>query len=118
MFNLEKPELKVDRAYFVCGYYLRNMPIPNIETCVYVGSNLFESDASSSELMHYFKNPETYFAKEIASEHEDTLESQSDEQPRYIRIPESGLEALVYDYEGLKKWVSQLGAEPNASDCF
>ncbi len=35
-----------------------------------------------------------------------------------MRIADSELEALVYDYEGLKEWVCSFGAEPNAEKVF
>jgi len=122
--NMGAPKLRIGRAYFLCGYYLRNRPIPEIETCIYIGANIFEEDKAEKEPHHYFERPEAYFAKEIAEETAEYRSSETDEdapeelkEPRF-RVAESELAALVYDYQGLRKWVVALGEEPNADEAF
>ena len=117
-------KLQIGRAYFLCGYYLRNRPIPDIETWIYIGTNIFEEDKTEEEPHHYFERPEVYFAKEIAEETAEYRSYEADgdtpedlNEPRF-RVAESELVALVYDYQGLRKWVAALGEEPNADDAF
>ena len=120
----KKPQLKIGRAYFMCGYYLRNLPTPEIETWIYIGTNIFEDDVAENESYHYFEHPAIYFAKEISEENadyqgEESVEVESEQQPaQRLRVSDSDLEALVYDYRELRKWVVGLGTEPNADKAF
>ena len=120
----KKPTLKIGRAYFLCGYYLRNLPTPEIETCIYIGTNIFEEDNLEKEPYHYFEYPNIYFAEKISEENakfqnQETTEEQPEQQsPSKLRVADSELEALVYDYHGLREWVIALGEEPNADQAF
>jgi len=120
----KKPHLTIGKAYFMCGYYLRDLPIPEVETWIYIGANIFEEDAVEKELYHYFEAPDTYFSKEISAENakyndEESEETKSEQgPPRRLRVADSELEALVYDYQELREWVLDLEKEPNADKAF
>lgn len=120
----KKPKLKIGRAYFVCGYYLRDLPTPEIETWIYIGTNIFDEDAPRKEPHHYFEHPDIYFSKEISEENamyksDESIETPVEQQaPIRLRVADSELEGLVYDYRRLCKWVVELGSEPNADKAF
>ncbi|MBI4694152.1 MAG: hypothetical protein HY749_09025 [Gammaproteobacteria bacterium] len=119
-----KPNLIVGRAYFSCAYYLRKLPIPVIETLIYIGTNIYPEDADDTEHYHYFEDPDHYFAEEISAEsakyHSCAEAGCLSEQcsPQRIRVADSELEGLIYDYGRLKDWVLSLGLEPNADKAF
>lgn len=108
----------------MCGYYLRNLPTPEIETWIYIGANIFEEDATETETYHYFEHPTSYYAKKLSEEstenrNEDSVELESELQPaKKIRVSDNDLEALVYDYSELCEWVVSLESEPNADKAF
>ena len=118
------PELKIGRSYFLCGYYLRHLPIPAIETWIYIGENLFDEDKAEAQTYHYFERPAVYFAEQMAEERakyaaqEEPCEDREDEPARKLRIAHSDLEAAVYDYQGLCEWVAALANERNADLAF
>ncbi|GJM08343.1 MAG: hypothetical protein DHS20C11_06190 [Lysobacteraceae bacterium] len=111
------PILRKGRVYFHCTYRLRDLPVPEIETWVYAGTNLNgETDAE----YHYFERPELHYAKEMATEAPGHLASESKierEQPR-MRLDESSVESLIYDLGGLEEWLRNLRKEPNAENAF
>ena len=121
----KEPKLKVGRAYFICSFYLRNSPVPEIETWIYLGENLLSGDQAEGAVhYHYFKRPEAYFWKEMAEESgrydllEQVKDEEQDEAESKLRVADSDLEALVYDYEKLKSWVASLERQPNSETAF
>jgi len=98
----------------MCGYYLRNLPVPKIETWIYIGKNIFEAEDSQDESYYYFEDPDIYFAKEIYEENidfeDDGPDDASSEQqpPPRLRVADSDLEGLVYDYQELKVSVTKI----------
>lgn len=118
------PKLKTGRAHFPCGYYLRNSPVPESETWIYVGTNIFDEDRTESQSYRYFERPGIYFAKERVRESRkygtgnEVVEEDADISERKLRIAESDLEALVYDYLSMRKRVAESGREPNADSAF
>ena len=118
-------KLEVGKAYFGCGYYLRNLPTPSIQTWIYLGADMFGEDKEDQETYHYFESPHVYFEKEITKEsaqykdQEDVAEEMENKsEPTKMRVPASHLETLIYDYEGLCEFVNSLGNEPNADKAF
>lgn len=117
-------KIQVGRAYFMCGFYLRHIPIPEIETWIYVGADVLKNDNSDGQKYNYFQRPEVYFENEIREEYaEHDVEQDSEvestlERSSLIRVSEEDLDGLVYDYRGLCHWVSGLSKEPNAEDYF
>lgn len=121
-----KPALKIGRSYFLCGYYLRDLPVPEIETWIYVGTNIYNEDKTEPEPYHYFEHPSVYFSEEVSAEN-SKYHNQEQEAPDVysedplqmkLRVAESKLEALVYDYAGMQEWVMALGDEKNADKVF
>jgi hypothetical protein len=101
-------DLVVGKAYFMCGYYVPDLPIPAFETWIYIGANVFTVDMEAAEPIHYFEHPSVYFAKEIAAEtsrYREHLESDDDGDDKPIpklSVKESDLEAFIYDYKEMK----------------
>ena len=120
MFIAKAPSLEVGKAYFMCGYYVRDLPIPEIETWIYIGSNIYEEDKKGKDRYHYFEKPESYLASTISEERkmyangEEITEIIDNETNRKLRVKDSDIEAFVYDYKGLVEWVTALAEQPNA----
>ena len=116
--NPIKPILQKGKTYFVCMYYLEKLPVPCIETWVYVGPSDTEQESEGKEFFHYFERPEVHYKEEIAIENAKfampSEEAHQEMEKPKMRVADSELEALVYDYEGLKDWVCSLGSEPHA----
>ena len=123
MFVPKAPQLVIGRAYFCCGYYLRDVPVPEIETWIYIGQNIFDEDQNIDQIFHYFEHPTEYFRAKMVLEYaqyDSSEENQVDENrpvPK-LRVSERDLEGLVYDYGDLLAWVDQLKEEPNADQTF
>ena len=118
MFTPRLPKLTVGKTYFHCGYYLEKLPVPGIETWIYIGANIHDEDQESNEPRHYFERPDIYFASAIAKESErfkhDESEEDTIEFPTRMTIVQSELEGLIYDYECFREWVENLKSESNA----
>lgn len=54
-------QLKVGSAYYQVTYADRDLKIPAIEPMVYVGVNLFDSDAESPTPVYTFQDTVSYF---------------------------------------------------------
>lgn len=57
---INKENLIVGQSYFLLGFYDEEMCVPDIESYIYVGSNLLPSDKEAKEEWWYFQDPETY----------------------------------------------------------
>jgi len=108
---MKADQLVVGRAYFMCHYFFRHRPIPEIETWIYVGP---ESDEQGQ--WHRFQDPVTYHPDEYAKEVPD---GEPVELPdvRVITVRDEDIE-LIYDLSGLEKFVAGLRSEPNSNDAF
>jgi hypothetical protein len=124
MFVPTVPELKIGRAYFCCGYLLERLPVPGIETWIYLGTNIYDEDQASNIRYHYFERPDVYFSAQIAEENKRFVRHSSGEEEiasdaeSRMRVSEHDLEGLVYDYAALRDWVNHLEDEPNANKVF
>lgn len=123
--NPNKPKLEIGKAYFGCGYYLRNLPTPSIQTWIYLGADIYGKDEDDGGLYHYFESPEIYFEKQISEETEQFQDEKNVDKeqldgskPTRLRVADNHLEALIYNYEGLKEFINSLGQEPNADKAF
>jgi hypothetical protein len=104
-------QLIVGRAYFMCGYYFRDRPIPAIETWIYVGT---ESDEEG--ICHRFQDPATYYPDEYVKQIPD---GENGELPEVdiVLVRDQDIE-MVYDISELEEFVAGLRSEPNAKDVF
>jgi hypothetical protein len=110
---MESKQLVVGRAYFMCGYYFRNKPIPAIETWIYVGP---EAADGSSGIVHRFQDPATYYANDWAKV---VPEGEKAEMPemQQVRVSEEDI-GLVSTIEELEEFVTTLRSEPHADEVF
>ena len=115
---MDSRNLKVGRAYFACGYFLRHSPIPDIEALVYLGSNIYEEDKESKTIFHYFEDPESYLWDKIVKEQPGDAEEHEKPKPNRLRVSEEDIEALIYDLTELEGFVNALRKEPNANETF
>ena len=118
MFTPRLPKLTVGKTYFHCGYYLEKLPVPGIETWIYIGADIYPEDQESNEPRHYFERPDIYFASAIAKESErfkhDESEEDTVEFPTRMTIVQSELNGMIYDYECFREWVENLKNESDA----
>ena len=119
-FIPKRPYLMPGKAYFLCGYVLRDLPVPIVDTVVFFDSRTVAEGEHEGELAHYFKRPEDYYREQMVTERrvylkdefEDPAENGA-EQP-IVRILDRDLKDVVYDYEHLRAWIAQLKTEHNA----
>lgn len=117
---MKKEEFEIGKVYFECAYLCLKCPVPEIESWVYVGINIFEEDKSEIEKCYYFQDPETYFSSYIVEglSKEQKEEYEISEQPRRMRVSENDVEGLVYDLSELKEFVQKLDKDPYAKKIF
>ena len=108
---MEASELVVGKAYFMCGYYFRNRPVPTIETWIYVGP-----ENEDGEVLHRFQDPATYYATEWNDMVPEGEEAELPEMQQ-VRVREEDL-GLVSTLRELEEFVTTLRSEPNAHTAF
>lgn len=121
----KRPHLQIGKAYFECAYFVSQLPVPDIQVWIYIGTNL--GGELFPDTHHYFDRPERYFATRMLDESAKWSISEGSESEAAIdnlhrssrmRIANQDLEGLIYDYEDFANWVSSLVHEPNAQDAF
>jgi hypothetical protein len=110
---MEASELIVGRAYFACGYYFRNRPVPEIETWIYVGPEKSDKDEGT---VHRFQDPATYYAEEWAQVVPECEEVEPPETQQML-VEEENL-GLIYTLRELEEFIAGLRSEPNANEAF
>jgi hypothetical protein len=110
---MQSDQLVIGRAYFMCGYYFRNKPIPAIETWIYVGP---EAADENSSIVHRFQDPATYYASDSA---DVAPEGEKAELPeiQQVRVSEEDI-GLVSTIEELEEFVTTVRSEPQADEVF
>jgi ABC-type microcin C transport system duplicated ATPase subunit YejF len=108
---MQAHQLVIGRAYFVCGYYFRNRPIPTIETWIYVGTT-----ASTEGVAHLFEDPATYYAREWTEERPKEDKSEMPEAQR-LMVNETDLD-VVSTLQELEQFLAALRSDPNAAKAF
>jgi len=109
-------DLKVGRTYFTCGFPFRNRPIPSIETWVYVGLNVLPEDRGTDKRLHYFQDPRSYFAADLAEGHAPG-EAPSVPEKALIRVEEEDLSGID-NLDKLVAFVNGLSNEPGSDAAF
>lgn len=108
---MKAEELILGRTYFMCGYFFRHRPIPEIESWIYVGVD-HESDGT----WHRFQDPVSFHAKEWLAETSDDDDRAAPEE-RQIRVRLEDIE-MVYSLSELEEFVTTIKNEPHAKDTF
>jgi hypothetical protein len=108
---MKAEELIRGRAYFMCGFFFRNRPIPEIESWIYVGV-----DNESDGMWHRFQDPISFYSAEWLAE---VLEEEERSEPevRIIRVRHQDIE-MVYSLSELEEFVMTLRKEPHANETF
>lgn len=98
---IDPESLKVGQCYFMVSYLDNSMRIPEIETYIYVGKNLYPEDGNNGRNFWYFQNPETYLKTGAFNE-------QPPGDHGVLRAMENILEAMCNDFDGLINTLSEI----------
>ena len=110
-----KPENFVaGRVYFEGSFLHPEYPIPEIETWIYVGMNLFEEEGEVEDLF-FFINPQKYYEDDLKPAIAD--ESFFEDIDGYYVVKESDLDGIM-DIDELSAWLPALKAVENADKVF
>jgi hypothetical protein len=108
---MKADKLITGRTYFMCGYFFRHRPIPEIESWIYVGV-----DQESDGMWHRFQDPISFHAKEWLAEVSEG-EDRTTPEERIIRVRHEDIE-MVYSLSELEEFVTTLRNEPRADETF
>ncbi|MBS3759073.1 MAG: hypothetical protein KGY61_10465 [Desulfobacterales bacterium] len=110
-----KPEnFEIGKVYFEGSFLHPEYPIPEVETWIYVGMNLFEEEVEE-ENAYFFINPQKYYEDDLKVAIQD--ESFFEDIDGYYVVNESDLDAIM-DIDALAAWLSGLKAAENAGKAF
>lgn len=88
-----KTTLITGNCYFMVSYFDQEMRFPDIESYIYVGTNLLESDEADNPYW-YFQDAESYVEQGVFTQIEDKTSR------KLVRADEDALE-MFFDYDGL-----------------
>ncbi len=113
---MKRETIKVGNIYFECSWLSSDVPVPEIISWVYDGS---EEDKERG-IIHRFIDPEWYYLKNILDElSEEQRESYTKPNgPKIIIVNDIDLEDMLYDLDELNGFVKNLGSEPNAARIY
>lgn len=110
-----KPEnFEIGKVYFEGSFLHPEYPIPEIETWIYVGMNLFEEEAAD-ENVYFFINPQKYYEADLKAAIKD--DSFFEDIDGYYVVNESDLDAIM-DIDELVFWLSALKGAEKADKAF
>ena len=110
-----QPEtFEIGKVYFEGSLLHPKYPIPEIETWIYVGKNLFADD-ESDENVYYFINPQKYYEADLKQAIDD--EAFFEEIDGYYVVRESDLDGIMAIDE-LAAWVVSLKEDEHADKAF
>ena len=110
-----RPEaFEIGKVYFEGSLLHPKYPIPEIETWVYVGKNLFSDDGSDADV-YYFTNPQKYYEEDLKQAIDD--EAFFEEIDGYYVVRESDLDGIM-DIDELAAWVVSLKDDEHADKAF
>ncbi len=104
----------IGKVYFEGSFLHPEYPIPEIETWIYVGMNLFEEEAEE-ENAYFFINPQKYYEDDLKPAIQD--ESFFEDIDGYYVVKESDLDAIM-DIDELAAWLPALKGAENAEEVF
>ena len=108
---MKADELVRGRTYFMCGYFFRHRPIPEIESWIYVGA-----EQEGDEVWHRFQDPISFHSKEWLAEVSEG-EDRASPEARFIRVLHNDI-GMVYSLLELEEFVTTLRSEPHANETF
>lgn len=111
---MQPESFEIGKTYFEGSFLHPRYPIPEIETWIYVGQNLF-ADEAEDEDVYYFINPQKYYEADLKAAIQD--DAFFDEIDGYYVVRESDLEAIM-DLEELLGWLASLKQAENADQVF
>jgi len=110
-----RPEaFEIGKVYFEGSLLHPRYPIPEIETWIYVGKNLFADDEAGEDA-YYFINPQKYYEDDLkkAIDDEDFFEAIDG----YYMVLENDLDGIM-DIDELAAWVVTLKDDEHADKAF
>ncbi|MBD9415238.1 hypothetical protein IB234_11805 [Pseudomonas sp. PDM16] len=93
---MNKQDLSIEGVYFLVTYLDRELLVPKIDTCMYLGMDILQVDGS-----YYFQDAETYHDNGKWLPGLDTLEF------KILCMKEDFLEN-VFDYSGLQRQIELI----------
>jgi hypothetical protein len=105
-------KLERGKTYFAIVFSTRDAPIPEVETYIYIGKDVF-GKGKTPRPEHFFQSPWSYF------EHGDFAESShrenlADKTHGHITMMSEDMVETLVDLNGLIKALRELKNEPNA----
>jgi len=102
--------LIVGKAYFSLGYSSDDAPIPEVETYIFIGKDIFGSENSQGE--YFFQTPWSYF------EHGSFAETKKNKRGKIFHghvtlMRDDAIETLL-DFDGLLTALGELKNDANA----
>ncbi len=111
---MQPENLEIGKVYFEGSFLHPRYPIPEVETWVYVGCNLF-ADEDEEEDLYFFINPQKYYEEDLKPAIED--ESFFDDIDGYYVVKQSDLDAIMSLGE-LAGWLNSLKHAEDADQAF
>ncbi len=90
---IKENDLKIEKCYFMVDFYDKDLSVPNIETYIYIGKNIYGNQDNEKDSW-YFQEPDIFFDKGTSHEQDNSLEN------GIIFIEQDMLE-FVYDINGV-----------------
>jgi len=111
---MQSENFEIGKVYFEGSFLHPRYPIPEIETWIYVGQNLFEDEADD-ENTYFFINPQKYYEADLKAAIAD--DSFFEDIDGYYVVKESDLEGIM-DVEALLAWLAQLKQAAHSEKVF
>lgn len=111
---MKPQDFEIGKVYFEGSFLHPEYPIPEIETWIYVGMNLFEEEAEE-ENVYFFINPQKYYEDDLRDAIGD--DSFFEDIDGYYVVKESDLDAIMHIDE-LAAWLLVLKDAENADRAF
>lgn len=99
------------QSYFMLSYFDRALRLPNIFTCVYVGKNLFDEDASAEKTSYYFQSAESFVRKGL-------FRASASQSLEGITVVPSDSLHMIYDWDGLARELSENKRMQDRGEAF
>jgi hypothetical protein len=95
--------LNKDKAYFEVSYATRDSKIPDIETYIYIGKNIFSPRGTTDD--YYFQTPHSYLTHGNFSE----ISNLSQRAEAQIMLMKADMVETLYSLDELLRMLSALG---------
>ncbi len=112
-----KPDkLITGKVYFMCGYENPGKPIPQIQTLVYLGKNLFKRDISEGD-EYIFQDPQVYFIEDVTADDVKRHILDTSENSGRITVPQDSIDTVL-SFDELLAWLETLRHAEGADQLY